>query len=496
MDISGVRHIEWEYLSVKAEVANLSPSPNIIPHPDRATIARNDDYGFDFTMEGDGAPFMSPSPHANVRSGELLSGEDITATPSSIPKSAKITLHSVHAGSRSICGDGKFTIQGILSGITCERNNPESVRRVIEYCVSGPDLDFSTQSTAREFSTTSTVTRTVSESPTPDFWAYKFPLQHRSMSRDSFYVANSSFEVLAARAPENLAPKWLKPISIQFGPQPLATDADYRARVLESLSFALGRRLISIGHTFLDKDHYPIKQKSVRPYSDNLKHECAARSIAPCHKEWDHGSFSEARISQIAELYLKARSNLSLNDVLWDVWIARSFPWGMNLVAYSGALEQLAKAWLSTDENRGAYVPHEEYKQNIGVAILELIKTLPNSDSWKPIANKLKNANSIGSADRVKKFLDGIHLPIGEVEKNVLIARNRFAHGGASASFGKEIFLSVTTKAYETLISRAILKTIGYSGTYVDYSTYEFPERDLDQPLGGPEGDGKLPLPS
>lgn len=496
MDINGVRHIEWEYLSTKAEVANLSPSPNIIPHPDRATIARNDDYNFDFLMEGDGASFGSPMPHAGVRFGELLFGEEITATPGNGHSDSTITLHGVHAGSRNIKGNGKFTIKGALGGITCVRNNSEPVKRVIEYCVSGPDLSLPTRNTSREFDTTSTVTRTVPTSSTPDFWSYKFPLQLLGGSWDSFHIANASFEVFAARAPEEFAPKWLKPISVQFGPPPTATDTDYRARVLESLSFALGRRLISVGHTFLDKDHYPIRQKSIHPYSDNLKRECAASSLAPCHKEWEQRSFSEARVGQIAESYLKARSNLSLKDVLWDVWIARSFPWGMNLVAYSGALEQLARAWLAADKNRGVYVPREEYAAKIGDAITDLTKTLPVSDNWKPIANKLMNANSISSADRVRKFLDGIHLPIGDVEKSVLIARNRFAHGSAAASSGREVFLSVSTKAYETLISRAILKAIGYSGTYVDYSTYGFPERDLNHPLGGPEGDGKLPLPS
>jgi hypothetical protein len=41
------------------------------------------------------------------------------------------------------------------------------------------------------------------------------------------------------------------------------------------------------------------------------------------------------------------------------------------------------------------------------------------------------------------------------------------------------------TLAYRTLFNRIMLKILGYDGAYVDYSTMEWPDRPLGEPLAG-----------
>ncbi len=41
---------------------------------------------------------------------------------------------------------------------------------------------------------------------------------------------------------------------------------------------------------------------------------------------------------------------------------------------------------------------------------------------------------------------------------------------------------------YRTLINRCILKTLNYSGNYIDYSTLGHPSRPLSEPIGGRNG--------
>jgi hypothetical protein len=137
--LEGVRHVEWEYLSTPIEVGNLSPSPELVPHPKIARLSRRDDYEFELKFEGDNANFGLAMPGAKARPGELYSGVDITGNSGNMGSVVidKITLRGVHTGSRRIKGDGKFTIEGGLHRIENQRITAEVPHRVIEYCASG-----------------------------------------------------------------------------------------------------------------------------------------------------------------------------------------------------------------------------------------------------------------------------------------------------------------------------------------------------------------------
>ena len=82
-------------------------------------------------------------------------------------------------------------------------------------------------------------------------------------------------------------------------------------------------------------------------------------------------------------------------------------------------------------------------------------------------------------------FFDGIDLPIGDLENKAIGARNFAAHGSINESKTSILEQHKLAMAYETLISRVILKLIGYSGNYVDYGTLGYPERDINCPVGG-----------
>jgi hypothetical protein len=100
-------------------------------------------------------------------------------------------------------------------------------------------------------------------------------------------------------------------------------------------------------------------------------------------------------------------------------------------------------------------------------------------------------SNQFGVNERFDQFFAELGLRVGDVERDAIRARNKAAHGGTYKRSAHRQLLNCT-KAYRTLLHRTILKIIGWEGEYTDYSTYGFPDRPLDAPLGGPEGDGKL----
>lgn len=492
-DSSRVRSIEWEWLQEAVKITELTASKYLLPPPEFLTVKRDADYNLTYVAEGKGARIGEAYGPSAFRSGEITSGELIKGNhcEASIP----IVLEGVSSGPRRIRGDGTFSIEGVLYNIQAKWQ-PIPPHRIVEYCISGPNLGLHTRSTNRDFESNAMVSRSVPESSTPDFWSYRRPGMGAYSGWDSFYVRNKYFEVFCTSVDKTIAPNWLTPISVQFGPNPQAFDKEYRREILEALSFALGRRLITVGHSTFDKSSYPIEQFAVAPYSENIRKECGHASLAPCHREWEVRSFNEGTVGELSEAYLSNRRSLGLDEVIFNWWIARSLPLGMNIVAYSGALETLASAWLAADANRNAYIPKEEFLSKVSPAIDEIEKKQgqPLPAPWKAVIGRLRNSNSVGAGDKVRKFLGAINLPVGDVEKVLLKARNKYAHGGVFS--GKEVeFLILVGRCYEAFLNRVMLKAIGFSGEYVDYSTLDFPKRPLDSPLGGPDGTQKIDEP-
>ncbi len=67
-------------------------------------------------------------------------------------------------------------------------------------------------------------------------------------------------------------------------------------------------------------------------------------------------------------------------------------------------------------------------------------------------------------------------------------ARNPMAHGSAELlDEGSHQEMFNHTQSYRTLFNRVLLKLLGYDGAYVDYSAKGWPEKSLEEPLGGRE---------
>jgi hypothetical protein len=92
----------------------------------------------------------------------------------------------------------------------------------------------------------------------------------------------------------------------------------------------------------------------------------------------------------------------------------------------------------------------------------------------------------MSSNESLEFFFDEINLPVGEVERGAIQARNPMAHG-SSVLFDEAAHEQMLrdTFAYRTLFNRILLKILGYEGDYVDHSVPGWPERPLEEPMGG-----------
>jgi hypothetical protein len=182
----------------------------------------------------------------------------------------------------------------------------------------------------------------------------------------------------------------------------------------------------------------------------------------------------------------------ALSDALSKIRLADTGVMEAALPHLANALESIMWAWFRSTKtkSRGKYLEDGAWGDALKgslEAIGENIKAVPNADR---LIRRVKGANNFGVNERFEHFFAELGLPVGEVELNAISARNKAAHGGTYDRSAYKKLLD-RTRAYRTLLHRTMLKIIGWSGSYVDYSTYGFPNRNIDEPLGGPEGDGK-----
>jgi len=94
---------------------------------------------------------------------------------------------------------------------------------------------------------------------------------------------------------------------------------------------------------------------------------------------------------------------------------------------------------------------------------------------------------------KYSEFFESILLKTGEVEQEALKERNNPAHGNRYLP-NQYPGLSIITDALYTLFNRIVLKLTDAADCYIDYSSYGHPVRGIDEPLGGPEGDGRAAI--
>jgi hypothetical protein len=182
---------------------------------------------------------------------------------------------------------------------------------------------------------------------------------------------------------------------------------------------------------------------------------------------------------------------------LFLLWLGQVSPLDVRAAHLGAAIESLRDSYYNLETT---LLPKNVWKTAIKAPLLKtfddvtanLDEATKESAAINILRNKLGNLNDKSSNMKYEEFFDLISLNIGKVEKAALRERNRPAHGSRYSS-NQYPGLAMTTNALYTLFNRIVLKLTNAADCYIDYSTYGYPVRDIDHPLGGPEGDGSPP---
>lgn len=266
--------------------------------------------------------------------------------------------------------------------------------------------------------------------------------------------------------------------------------------ILASLSFTIGRQVVSAGSTSLaeggDRVSYTVKKVCL--LGQENAYNQPSMPPTPLDHTLKQSFVDENKVSSIVNAVAAKMKDLNMEYPLFLLWLGQVSPLDVRAAHLGAAIESLRDSYYNLETT---LLPKNVWKTAIKEPLLKtfddvtanLDEAIKKCVAINILRNKLGSLNDKSSNLKYDEFFDLISLKIGEVEKAALRERNRPAHGSRYSS-NQYPGLVMTTNALYTLFNRIVLKLTNAADCYFDYSTYGYPVRDIDRPLGGTDGDG------
>lgn len=489
-----IDYLEWEVLDNKVVIQHLESQGNLYHFNDTytVTIFRDDDYKLKGILEGQDA-INSDLLFPSISKGEMTFGETILGIGNDgftyILKGMIIDTYNVMPNIDDLSRSSFKANLSIASITKSKKQVPQFNKVQYWYLCSKHDIPFPA---------------TTQRTNNPQFPKQRMGLDEEcsiekmfipggtyQTSRDYLPISLSDKQIIVlSKVPQLYLPQQANGLCIEcrenFGGIP--DDKEILAAT-ELLSFVIGTQMTLVGISYY-KDHDFLCQISISPSISNLQQKLQQVSEPPidCHHYANYQTFISA-IFTLMPQYLQKREVLQLNYALAHYWIAKDAPIGVNLPILSSALEAIASASLkdlTNDRQQSTYMPAKEYRNLIKDEVEKIKAKLEEKNVVyrQKILNKIDGAYNMGGNEKIDLLFDRFGIIIGPLEKEALKARNLMAHG-TMKTLDYERYKEIIRKsyAYRTLFHRVILKILSYNGEYIDYYTYGYPSRNIDDPI-------------
>lgn len=481
MDIeasASLSYLEWELSPPKVLISEHGPIDTVFSE---ILITRDSEYDLSAELKGhisQGTMRGSP-PAGTVTSGGESRGHTEDGRP--------VTLTGVVQGSSARKGTGEVSASAIVGRVGIGDIQLNRAVWLSVWCLNGSDSIHYPRGTERIRKGEIYRARRRSggiagtELTLPGDFA-------SSSSSDYFELKNAYFHLRFCLAPVGIGPSWSRNSAIEILSNPYdVIPSEAPKEIVNALGYFLGRRLIPIGCTWFAEDGTPMGSESFRPWTWDAKRTCEHPDAPPVRLCTPF--LNEALLSDLVVRFLDSYEELDFSHVMWNYWLAIMSPPDAAIGHFSTVLETVMNAWFRSkrSKSQGQYMPTSDFTALTRSAFSSIEAGLGVNPDKERILSRLKRANSLGANEKLAKFLNELKLPISDVEKHVMRIRNRIVHGSSGSSDGHALVHNM--RAYRAFVNRVILKCLGYTGSYIDYSSSGFPERTIDDPLGGPAGD-------
>lgn len=488
-----VERLEWECLSDVLEITIREPG--VLPHGmEFAEIKRAEDLSILLTAH---TPGRASQPTQKTRPGELIPEPPPTVGVTRYGTTVELRgvwlkeqQDSMDAGSRAIAA-AEFVREDAETG---------EPHRLAEWLVNySTDDKVHPRNTDRLWVRQFTRTRDGQAPVHLDLSPKSIGFWWDHM-RLALPVNGKTWVVTVGRPPRSKDRDRFHPGFVEFDCSDGVPSEDTRASIIDALSFSMGRRIISIGGCTFDSATVPIAREMRFLSFLRDPHIFSNPNIPPApfwrEEEEKIHLIDEDCVQASVSAVLQHMDALNLRHLFRLYWAASLSFIQQAVIELAAALESLRDSFLSRSAGKGGVLRPDEWTR-IKAALVEQFDAVTSgkglSDKPRDVAilrNRVLGLNYKSSRERFDEFFLQIRLPVGKVEREALRRRNLPAHGH-EGNAAVERALVLTNYALRTLFHRVVLKLTGAADRYIDYSTYGFPLRPVDEPLGGPKGDGE-----
>lgn len=256
------------------------------------------------------------------------------------------------------------------------------------------------------------------------------------------------------------------------------------------LTFIIGKPLMPIGHTTFDEGFFPLERRYKSSFVDNLDQLLGVKPFSPVPLRYaeDFKTMDlKSTLNLLLQLYDKAYEEFNLNRIVEYISGFQVYPIDTQIQPLSSAFDVLKSSWFKSSKSRSAakYLNDVEYQEVIKDSIESVKSKLAGFEFSDKIIRKLKAANQMGSNEQQTIFFKEIGLVLSPHEEKAIQERNPIVHGFIEEkNIGTLISLTGT---FYNILSRSILKIIGYTGSYTDYSNGQENSRPINSPSHGSE---------
>lgn len=294
------------------------------------------------------------------------------------------------------------------------------------------------------------------------------------------------------------APKQFKPGFLEYKLGSVAPSEVDLSRVRDAVSFAIGRPLFTLGTSSFSEEGNVLRRDAFSIGSLASASSWAQPSMLPTREILEEHTLSEERTSRVVNAVAKALRQLNASHTLTLFRIGQTSLLDVAPAHIGAALEALRDAYAQEERKlKSTLLPKASWEPVCTALTDAFDRAVPelkgradvDEESIGLLRKKIATLNEKSSNMKYSEFFGLLNLRVGEVEKKALLERNNPAHGRRYQEH-EYTALSARVRALETLYGRCVLRLSGAAESYVDYSTLGFPARSLDEPLGGPKGDG------
>jgi hypothetical protein len=264
------------------------------------------------------------------------------------------------------------------------------------------------------------------------------------------------------------------------------TAPQFRTKLQECISLALGVHLVYLGHTGFSEGWNVTNIRAVHGYSINkqifrLPPQPPSPLSATSYNMLDGERFNK-QVNALCANYDK----LHLGHLSWGYWHAMFATAHIGAAHYGAIIEALCRGYVeSNPELRGGkIIPDEANWGKLANALNAALDVAGlDQEALQMLRNKVSNLNSLPRGPRMELVCSKIGIKLGEPEKAAAWGRrNRAVHG---SRIGSDEYVQVVRdiKLPNIVFNRMLIAMTNASDSYIDYYSTDHPVRNISEPV-------------